>query len=153
MPARKHHLSLTDEERAKLDIVARSHRHSARERTRAKILLLTDTLREGGPLKDAQIAEMAKCHLVTVGKIRDKAVERGVIASLEHKEQEKRKERRLDGAGEAALIALTCSEAPEGRKRWTMKLLKGKLIEMEVVETIDEATICRTLKKTRSNPG
>lgn len=153
MPARLHHLSLTDEERAKLDIVARSHRHSARERTRAKILLLTDSCREGGPLKDAQIAETVKCHPFTVGKIRKKAIERGSVASLEHKEQERRKERRLDGAGEAALIAITCSEVPEGRKRWTMKLLKGRLIEMEVVETIDEATICRTLKKTRSNPG
>lgn len=153
MPARKHHLTLTDEERTKLQIVARSYHHSARERTRAKILLLTDTLRDGGPLKDAQIAEAVKCHPITVGKIRDKAVERGVIASLEHREQERRKKRSLDGAGEAALIVLTCSEAPKGRKRWTMTLLKERLIEMEVVETIDEATICRTLKKTRSSRG
>lgn len=153
MPARLHHLTLTSEERTKLESIARSQRHSARERTRAKILLLTDNLREGGSLKDAQIAEMVNCHPLTVGQIRKKAVERGVLASLDHKPQEKRKERRLDGAGEATLVAIACSQGPEGRKRWTMKMLKEKLIEMEVVQTIDEATICRTLKKIRSSPG
>jgi hypothetical protein len=153
MPARKHHLSLTPEERTKLESLSRSYHHSARQRTRAKILLLTDVNRPQGPLKDAQIAEAVKCHLITVGKIRDKAVERGVIASLHHKEQEKRKDRKLDGAKEAQLIAIACSEAPDGRKSWTMKLLKEALIQREVVQTIDEATICRTLKKIRSNRG
>ena len=153
MPARKHHLTLTNDERTKLEMISESYHHSGRERTRAKVLLMTNAGREGGPLKDLQISEKVKCHIVTVSNIRNKAIQRGILPSTKHKEQEKRKDRKLDGAAEAHLIAIVCSEAPEGRKRWTMKLLKEKLIEREVVETINEATICRTLKKTRLNLG
>jgi hypothetical protein len=153
MKAKTHPITLTTEEKEKLEIIARSYQHSARERTRAKILLLTDTTREGGAIKDATIAEMVKCHVVTIGTIREKAAQRGVIPSIEHKEQEKRKARKLDGDAEAKLIAIACSQAPEGRKSWTIKLLTETLIEKQVVETIDEATVCRTLKKIRLNLG
>ena len=153
MPAKKYIIALTNEQRDKLDIVARSYRHSQRERNRARILLLADTNREGGSLTDVQIAATVGCQLLTVSKVRERAATRGVVESLAHKEQENRKPRRLDGAGEAQLVTLACSQAPDGRKRWTMQLLKERLIQMQVVETIDEATICRTLKKTRSNRG
>jgi putative transposase len=153
MPAKKHIIALTPEQKSQLEIVARSYRHSQRERNRAKVLLLTDANREGGCLPDAQIAAQVGCQPLTVSKIRQRAAERGIVASLERKEQERRKARRLDGAGEAQLVTLACSQAPEGRKRWTMQLLKERLRQMEVVETIDEATICRTLKKTRLNRG
>ena len=153
MPAKKHTLALTDEQRTKIDIVARSYRHSPRERNRAKILLLADIHREDGCLSDVQIAATVGCQPLTVSKVRERALTRGVLESLAHKEQERRKARRLDGAGEAQLIAIACSQTPDGRKRWTMRMLKERLIEMEVVESIDEATICRTLKKTRSNRG
>ena len=76
-----------------------------------------------------------------------------MLESLGHQEQANRKERRLDGAAEAQLVTIACSQAPDGRKRWTMQLLKERLIQMEIVESIDEATICRTLKKIRSSPG
>ena len=153
MPARKYHVALTPEERSQIEIVARSYHHSSRERIRAKVLLMSDTQREGGPLKDGQIAQDLQCHILTVGKIRKIAVSRGALAALDHKEQTTRKERALDGAGEAALIAITCSTPPDGRKSWTMTLIKDKLIEREIVETIHESTICRTLKKMSSSPG
>ncbi len=153
MPAKKYIIGLTDEQRSKLEIVARSYRHSQRERDRANILLLSDTNREGLSLNDAQIAASVGCQPLRVSKLRERAVTRGVLESVRHKEQEKRKPRRLDGAGEAQLVTLACSQAPDGRKRWTMQLLKERLIQMQVVESIDEATICRTLKKMRSSRG
>lgn len=152
MRPKKHIVTLTGEERVKLEVVARSYRHSARERQRAQILLLADTgdiQRESSSQTDAQIAAAVGCQPLTVSKVRARAVERGVLEALTHKEQENRKSRRLDGEGEAHLVAIACSQTPDGKKRWTMKMLKEKLIELEVVESIDEATICRTLKKMR----
>lgn len=153
MPAKKYHIALTDEQRAKLDSIARSYRHSKRERDRAKILLLADTRGEAAGMEDAPIAQKVGCTLLTVGKVRERAVTRGILESLPHKEQENRKPRRLDGEAEAQLVTIACSQAPDGRKRWTLQLIKERLIQMEVVESIDNATICRTLKKTRLNPG
>lgn len=153
MPLKKHVIALSTEQRHDLEIIARSYRRSKRERDRAKVLLLTDTNAESDPLTDAQIAEQVGCQPLTVSKIRERAVLRGVVESVCHKEQEKRKERRLDGEGEARLVTLACSQAPDGRKRWTMQLLKEHLIQMEIVESIDTATVCRTLKKIRSSRG
>ncbi len=153
MATKKYLITLTSEQRAKLEIVARSYRHSQRERHRATILLLADTNQTGPSQSDAQIAKAVGCQQLTVSKVRERAVARGVLESLAHKEQERRKARRLDGVGEAQLIAIACSQPPDGRKRWTMRMLKDRLIERQLVENIDEATICRTLKKTRSSPG
>jgi hypothetical protein len=153
MAAKKYLVTLTPEQRERLDIVARSYRHSARERQRAQILLLADTNREGGSLNDAQIAQSVGCQPLTVSKVRARATTRGVLETLTHKEQQNRKGRRLDGAGEAHLVAIACSQTPDGKKRWTMKMLKDRLIELGIVESIDEATICRTLKKMNSSPG
>lgn len=153
MAIKKHIIALTAEQRAQLGIVSRSYRHSQRERHRAQILLLADINREGGSQSDSQIAPTVGCQLLTISKVRERAVSRGILESLIHKEQENRKGRRLDGAGEAHLVAIACSTTPDGRKRWTMRMLKDRLIELGVVENIDEATVCRTLKKTRSSPG
>ncbi len=153
MPNKKNIVTLTDEERQKLESISRSYRHSARERNRAKILLLADTGREGGSLCDAKIAEAVGYQPLAVSKVRERAVSGGALGALKHKEQGRRKQRRLDGAGEAQLVAIACSQAPEGRKRWTIRLLKERLIQMEVVEEIGETTLRRTLKKTRSSPG
>ncbi len=85
--------------------------------------------------------------------MRKKAVERGAVAAIEHKEQEKRKARKLDGEQEAKLIALTCSAPPEGQQRWSLRLLRERLIELEVVEEIGRETIRTTLKKMNSSRG
>jgi hypothetical protein len=154
MPAKKYIISLTQEERNQIEIVARSYRHSARERCRAKILLLADINQpEGEARKDAQIAQLVGCTSLHVEKTRQKAIERGAVESLKHKPQENRRARKLDGAGEAKLTALATSQAPEGRKTWTLQLLADRLIQMEVVDTISDTTIYTTMKKMRSNPG
>ena len=148
MPAKKYFVALTPQERQQLEKIAGSNHRSVREKTRARILLLADTQNKDGGLKDAQIAGQLRCTALTVSTIRQRASERGALASVWHKQQERRKARALDAEQEARLVALTCSAAPEGRKRWTLQLLKQRLIQMEVVESIGMETIRRTLKKT-----
>ncbi len=147
MPAKKYRVALTQEERQQLEKVALSNHRSVREKTRARILLLADTNHKDGSLKDAQIAGQLRCTSLRVSKVRQRASERGALASVWHKEQERRKARALDGEQEAHLVALACSAAPQGRKRWTLHLLKERLIQREVVQNIGMETIRRTLKK------
>lgn len=153
MPAKKNIITLTEEERGQLESIARSNRRSIREKMRARILLLSDVGYQEGGLKDGQIAQQLRCAALTVSQVRARAAERGVLAATGHKEQEHRKPRALDGEQEAHWMALTCSAAPQGRKRWSLKLLKERLIEREIVENIGCETIRRTLKKTRSSRG
>ena len=153
MPAKKYLVALTQEERQQLQKIAQSNHHSVREKTRARILLLADTNGKDGSLKDAQIAGQLRCTSLSVSTVRQRATQRGALPSVKHKEQERRKARALDGEQEAHLVALTCSAAPQGRKRWTLQLLKDRLIQMEVVENIGMETIRRTLKKTNSSRG
>jgi hypothetical protein len=157
MPAKKYIVKLSPEEREQLEKASQSNRRSVREKTRARILLLADTggsagsagsAPDGASLKDSEIAKRLRCAPLTVSQVRQKAVERGAVAAIEHKAQEKRKARKLDGEQEATLIALTCSAPPEGQKRWSLRLLRDRLIELEVVEDIGTETIRTTLKKT-----
>ncbi len=150
MPAKKYIVKLSPEEREQLEKASQSNRRSVREKTRARILLLADTAdtrEETAGLKDSAIAKRLRCAPLTVSQVRKKAVERGAVAAIEHKEQEKRKARKLDGEQEAKLIAVTCSAPPDGQKRWSLRLLRDRLIEMEVVEDIGTETIRSTLKK------
>jgi transposase len=104
-------------------------------------------------LKDSEIAKRLRCAPLTVSQVRKKAMERGAVAAIEHKEQEKRKPRKLDGEQEAKLIAVTCSAPPDGQKRWSLRLLRDRLMEMEVVEDIGTETIRTTLKKMNLSRG
>jgi len=156
MATKQHVITLTNAERTELEKVARSTHRSVREKKRARILLMADANRsreEGGSCKDIEIAPRVRCALVTVAKVRRRACERGVVETLARREQVKRKVRKLDGAQEAQLIAVACSTPPEGAARWTLKLLRGRLIELEVVESIGVETIRLVLKKTTLSPG
>lgn len=156
MSAKKNIVSLSEEERAALEKVSLSTRRSVREKTRARILLLSDTCRsreEGGSLSDSAIAAHLKVSKVTVVSVRQRACERGVLASIERQEQLQRKARKMDDEQEAKLVAIACSALPAGQARWSLRLLRERLIELEVVEHIGLETIRSTLKKTRSSPG
>lgn len=156
MPAKKHLVKLSSEARAELEKVSQSNRRSVREKTRARILLWSDmglSRDEGGSLRDSEIAAQLKVSPLTVSKVRQRAQERGALASVKRQEQHRRKARKLDGAQEAQLIAIACSARPEGVARWSLRLIRERLIEMEVVETIGLETIRTTLKKTNSSRG
>jgi hypothetical protein len=127
-----------------------------REKTRARLLLGSDTSvprEEGGSQSDLELAAHYKVNPLTVANVRRRAQGRGVLASLVRGEQQKRKARRLDGAQEAQLVAVVCSTPPQGAARWSLRLIRDRLIEMEVVASIGLETIRTTLRKTRSSRG
>jgi AraC-like DNA-binding protein len=115
-------------------------------------LLLSDTNREEGVWKVETVCEKLRVSPPTVVRVKKAFLERGV-RSVVRKEQQHRKARVLDGEAEAFLIASVCSQAPQGRKRWTLELLKNKLIAAGYVDEIAKETVRQTLKKTNSNLG
>lgn len=153
MPARKYVVALSEEQRQKVEIIARSYKHSERERTRARILLLADTKRPEGGLPDAAICEQLTVCDVTVGAVKRRFCQEGVDAALYRRAQTNRKARALDGAAEAFLIATVCGAAPEGQKRWTLQLLADRLIQHGYVDSVSQETVRQTLKKTNSSRG
>ena len=156
MSRKQHLIQLSSQERHALAKISRSNRASVREKTRARILLLADTIcprEKGARCTDAQIVEQLGCSPLTVYNVRRRAVERGATESIRRGVQKQRKARKLDGRQEAQLVALTCSSPPDGHARWSLSLLRERLIEMEVVEHIGLETIRSTLKKINSNRG
>ena len=156
MPAKQHIITLSSGNRESLEKASANHRYSVLEKKRARMLLMSDTnspRTEGGSLTDQEIASCLKVHPVTVSNVRRHACERGFLECLKRAHQPKRKERKLDGAQEAQLVAITCSAPPEGASRWTLRLIRNRLIELEVVEQIGLETIRTTLKKTNLNLG
>ena len=103
-------------------------------------------------MKDEDIARVLQIGRATVELVRRRCVEEGLERALGRKEQLNRRQKRLDGQGEAHLIALACGEPPEGRAGWTLKLLADRLVECEIVESISTETVRQTLKKTNSSP-
>ena len=85
--------------------------------------------------------------------MRKRCVEEGLEAAVERRTQVNRKPRKLDGAGEAKLVALACSAPPEGHARWTLRLLGDKLVELEVVDSIHKETVRKALKKQFQTSG
>ena len=156
MAAKKNIVTLSVTEREELEKVARSNHRSRREKQRARILLLADvngSREQGASQSDGEIARQLGCAPLTVSTVRAKAVARGVLKSISHGEQANRKARKLDGRQEAQLVAMTCAAPPAGRSRWSLVLLREKLIELEIVEHIGLETIRSTLKKTCSSHG
>ncbi|MBX9583777.1 MAG: IS630 family transposase [Gemmataceae bacterium] len=153
MPTKRYLVTLTPDEREQLDALTRAGKRSARTTTRARILLLADQA-EGGPAwEDRRVAEALGCGHRTVERVRERFVTHGLDAALSHKAQDKpSRERVLDGKAEARLIAPACEEAPGGRKRWTLRMLADKLVELEVVEAVSAETVRRALKKTFVKP-
>lgn len=150
MPAKRYRVELTPDERQELTKLVSAGRRSARTITRARILLKADQA-DGGPgWDDGRIADALGCGRRTVERVRQRLVEEGLDAALTHKPQcRPSRQPVLDGAAEARLIALACSEPPDGRAGWTLRLLADRLVELEVVEAVSYETVRRVLKKTR----
>jgi transposase len=145
---------LTEEERSELDTLVRKGKASALTITRARILLKADQGENGEAWTDAQVAEALNVAPKTVFNVRQRWVEEGLEASLRRKKQDcPSRSRKLDGEAEAKLVATCCGPAPQGRARWTLRLLADKLVELDVVDSISPETVRSTLKKTRSSLG
>ena len=112
-------------------------------------------------MKDGDIAPSLQVGTATVERVRRRCVEEVVEAALGRKEQLNRRQKKLDGQGEArpvsstgqALVALACAEPPEGRVSWRLQLLADRLVECNIVESISTETVRQTLEKTNSSLG
>lgn len=142
---------LTDEQRAHLRTLVGSGTAPARLLTRARILLKADH-GEGGPgWSDAAIVAALDVNASTVLRVRRQFVTDGLGPTLARKRPDRIYGRTLDGQQEAHLIALACSAPPDGRARWSLRLLADQLVRLEVVETISYETVRQTLQQTPSS--
>jgi transposase len=142
MSKKKYLVTLTTAERQQLQAMLNTGRETAQTRKRAKVLLLA----EAGT-SDPPIAREADVSLSGVYRIRRRWAEVGVVACLKEKPRPGRP-RTLSGHGEAALTVLACSKPPDGRVRWTHRLLADRLVALEIVDAIEQTTVGRLLKKT-----
>ena len=149
MPAKLYRIKLTQEERIELAEIADASSGSKERRRRACILLLSDEAENGPAMTDAEIATALRCRSKTIARVRQRCFESGPTAAVERAVvTSKVPRRKLDGQGEAKLVEIACSEAPEGQARWSLRLLADRLVKLEVVDSISHSTVGRTLKKT-----
>jgi hypothetical protein len=146
---KKYRVTLTPEERAELQRMVGSGKAAARKLNHARILLKADEGWGGPALTDEEVAEEVESGGVTVARVRRRFVEQGLEAALVPKPPARVYARKLDGDGEAHLVALACSSPPAGRRRWTLQLLADRLVVLGHAEGgLSYETVRRTLKKT-----
>src|SRR4051812_1890058 len=128
-------------------------KHPARQLTKARILLKADVSAAGEGWSNRRIATALDTSIDTVARTRQQLVEEGFEAVLTRKHSPaSARPRIVDGAAEAKLIALACSQPPKGRARWTLQLLEQAVVPLNLVDRASDNTIGRTLKKMRSDP-
>ncbi len=151
---KKYPVILTGDEREELKRLIAAGSAPARKLTHARILLKADQSPEGPGWVDEQLADAVEVSQPTVARVRKQYFEEGLEAALNRRAPNREYHRKLDGEQEARLIALACSEPPEGRARWSLRLLADKLVELEIVEEeeVSYQTVGRILKKTPSSP-
>lgn len=149
----KYVVRLTEEERKKLTDLISKGRGSAASLRRARVLLKADESEAGPGWSDSAISDALEVSLSTIFRIRKTFIEEGFNGALDRKKPQGRRYWKLDGEQEAQLIAIACSTPPEGRVRWTLKMLSDRLIELNIVDYICPECVRTTLKKTNLNHG
>jgi transposase len=142
----KYVVRLTEDEHQALESLLAGKRVAADRVLRARIFLKADV--DGDSWSDTEIANAFDVGVSTVHRLRQRLVEDGLEAALSRRPTSSKRPRKLNGAQEARLIAVTCESAPEGRVHWTLRLLADQLVESEVVDSIGRETVRQTLKKT-----
>ncbi|MBI4713181.1 MAG: helix-turn-helix domain-containing protein [Planctomycetes bacterium] len=146
-------VDLTEEERQRLQGLIASGKTAARKLTHARILLKADRSPSGPNWPDWQISQALDVGRVTVERVRKRFIAEGLESALNRDKPQRVYQRKIDGKGEAHLVAVVCSPAPEGYQRWTLQLLADRLVELGYVDSISYETVRRTLKKTSSSLG
>ena len=144
---KKYHVTLTDEERAKLTEIIRKRSEKSLQVIRSYILLAAD-LNGDKCWTDACISDTYRVGIITVERTRKRFVEEGFDIAVRGKKREIFREKVLDGNTEAHLIALRCSEPPPGYSEWTLRLLSDKMVELEYAEHISHESVRQIFKKT-----
>ena len=151
--SKKYIVSITSEERLLLEQLTKKGFAPAYKINHARILLKADTNQESGGWIDEAISKALDISIPTIERVRRLFVEQGIEAALTRATPSNTKTRLLDGEREARLIAIACSQPPEGQARWTLRLLAERMVELEIVESISHETVRQTLKKTNLNLG
>ena len=145
--AKKYVVRLKRDEREMLLRMAKAGKGAARKLAHARILLKADADGAGWP--DTRISDALEVGVRTIESLRKRFVEEGLESALNRRKQVRPSRMpKLDGDGEARLVALACSEAPDGRKRWTLRMLADRLVVLDVVDSISYETVRQALKKT-----
>ena len=150
---KKHVVRLSADERTHLEALTRTGNAPARTQTHARILLKADCSDAGPAWTDEAIAERCEVSRPTVERVRRAFATKGLDAALYRKRWTGPSRRKLDGTGEAHLIAVSCGKPPDGSDRWTLALLADKLVALGVVDSIARESVRAVLKKTSSSPG
>lgn len=152
MTKKKYRVTLSPEERADLSRLLARGQADVRRLKHAQILLKADEAAGGPAWNDEHIADALMVGVATVERLRQRFVEEGLEAALRrYRTGTRLYERKLDGAQEAHLIALACSRPPDGRARWTLRLLARQMVELASLDGLSYETVRQTLKKTRSS--
>ncbi len=144
---KKYIVELTSEERSELKDIVKAERMAAHKRRHARILLKADQGPQGPAWKDADIANAFDCTIKSVERLRKRLVEHGLESAMDHGNRGAYRAKKLDGVAEAYLIATACSSAPEGRNRWTVRLLADEMVSSGIVDSCSKSTVHNTLKK------
>ena len=145
---KKYIVELTSEERKTLTDTIQAERMAAHKRRHARMLLKADQGPERAGWKDADIAIAFDCTIKSVERLRKRLVKYGLATALEHGNRGAYRAKKFDGVAEAHLIATACSSAPEGRNRWTVRLLADEMVSLGIVDSCSKTTVHNTLKKT-----
>ncbi len=147
--APRYKVTLTKEERLDLEGISQKGRRAARTVLYARALLLLDAGDFGPKWAVAKVAEAVGKTPRSLEHLKKRFVEEGLLVAIERKKRETPpREIQFGGEFEAHLLALACSDAPEGRARWTIRMLAEKMVELKFVENVSPMTVCNTLKKT-----
>ena len=149
---KKYVVELTSEERKQLTAMIKRGKTAGYKIRHAQMLLKIDQGKHGSGWSDGKTAEAFGAHITSIERLRKRFVEEGLEAALE-RHKRKNYTHKLDGDAEAHLIAIACSEPPEGRSEWSLRLLADKLVELNIVESISHMAVSRTLKKTNLSRG
>jgi hypothetical protein len=150
---KRHIVVLSEAERARLHTLIGRGVAPASALTHARILLRANQGEAGPSWTDAAIGAALEVNPATVARIRRKYVAAGLDAAVYRQPPARSYRRRLDGEQEARLVALACSAPPEGRKRWTLRLLADRLVALEVVESVSYETVRQALQQPGSRRG
>jgi transposase len=149
----RYKVTLTREEHDQLKAVLGKGKHSSQQYRNACILINSDEGPYGQKLSNEQIAQVLQINPKTVERVKQRFVEEGFDECMDRKPYPKKGPIKTDGDFEAHLIALSCSEAPEGYARWSLRLLADKMVELKYTDSISHETVRQVLKKTKSNRG
>jgi transposase len=145
--AKQYIVRLTQEERSDLEDLVYKGKVAAHKRLHAPILLKADVSDFGEKRTDNEISEALGISTRTVERVRQRLVQEGLEPALNRAKSRRVRSRVIDGENEAHLIALACTDAPDGRSRWTLRLLGQRMVELGYVESVSHETIRQTLKK------